>query len=545
MSRKRGGEAAGIKMQVSKEAFDAGIDSDQEDNGEGKSPEPAADQAFQVPTVKKKAKRPWAANTSSEEGGVKNPFAGAKFGAPSGLSFSAGAFGASSATKPPAGSSTGSLFSDPRATTTTTSTSAAVPEKPEVESSLFASAPAAAPAPRSTVTKPAVSNGGVKDEESHLRTMAALNTSFVQWADGKVREKPDASLLSGVRMYIDYARKIDVADGALPQSSEGKADQTKAAPTPSSLFSSAPAVPSNSGASSLFASTATSSTAPASTGSLFSATSAPASSGSLFSASASSVAPASSGSLFSATAPASTGSLFSGTPAVTGSLFSTGAPVPSGNSLFSGSATTAGSLFSAAPSSSGSLFSGAPSTTGSLFGGAQSSTGSLFSVGNGSSKPAGGGNDDDEEGDGDDGDEPEEDPLGPTKQAQKTVNEDEEVLYEVDPCKIMVFKEQQWSNRGGKGRAVVSKDKKTNKHRVVLRAGTTGTLYFNAPLNSSMLPSLKVVKKSVTLMTVSYSQTGGELKPDNDGKPLMYRFMVSSEDEANRLKAALEKAMKD
>jgi hypothetical protein len=180
------------------------------------------------------------------------------------------------------------------------------------------------------------------------------------------------------------------------------------------------------------------------------------------------------------------------------------------------------------------------SSTQSLFGNIGGSTGSLFPA---PIKPAN--REEDDGGDGDDG-EADDVPDEPSKQAAKAVNEDEEILYEADPAKIMMFngEEKQWNSKGGKGRLVVSRDKKTGKYRVVLRAGTTGNLYFNAPLNSSMKGSLNQQKKSVSLTTVSYkTDEQGKLVADNNGKPVVYRIMVQTEDEAGKLLNALEKAM--
>ena len=139
--------------------------------------------------------------------------------------------------------------------------------------------------------------------------------------------------------------------------------------------------------------------------------------------------------------------------------------------------------------------------------------------------------------------EEEADSLGPSKPALKYTSEDEEVLFEADPSKIMVFKDKVWGNRGGKGRTVVSRDKKTGKSHIVLRAGTTGNLYFNAPLNSTMRKSLTRVKKSVSLVTISYSMVDGKLTPDNDNKLSIYQIRVKTEAEADKLYQALEKAM--
>ena len=167
------------------------------------------------------------------------------------------------------------------------------------------------------------------------------------------------------------------------------------------------------------------------------------------------------------------------------------------------------------------------------FGGGQSSA--LFPA-------AGGQSADHEDGGEDDGEGGEDEPQEPSKQAQKHVNEDEETLFEVDPCKVLVLKDKVWSNRGGKGRLVVSRDKKTGKARAVLRAGTTGNLYFNAPLNKSMLGMLKKDKTKVMLVTQSFAPNEkGEMVLDDN--PLLYALKVGTDAQAESLRSALEKAM--
>jgi hypothetical protein len=91
---------------------------------------------------------------------------------------------------------------------------------------------------------------------------------------------------------------------------------------------------------------------------------------------------------------------------------------------------------------------------------------------------------------------------------------------------------------------VLLRDKQTGKTRVVLHGDTTGKVMLNAPLNASMLPTLKLDKKAVSVMTVSFSaNAAGALEPDNGGKPGMYRLVVQSEDVARKLHEALTKAM--
>lgn len=140
-------------------------------------------------------------------------------------------------------------------------------------------------------------------------------------------------------------------------------------------------------------------------------------------------------------------------------------------------------------------------------------------------------------------------PQEPSQLAEKAKKDGETELYETEESKIQILKaneqgEQQWEIKG-KGRLVVLHDTTTGKKSIVQRSATTGKVFFNAPLHSSMLPTVKRVKKAVTIMTKSYltDPTSGEIQAENDDKIANYRIVVSSEDESSKLEQVLRKAM--
>jgi hypothetical protein len=346
----------------------------------------------------------------------------------------------------------------------------------------------------SSSAAPSSSQSGSMDE-GKLRAMVALNTSFLNWLESKVKASPETSLVSGVRMYLEHVGSVLGPDGAQEHASgsSGSSMDVEKAKAPSSIGNAAELGKGNGSKPSgtapkpsfIFGSSSGVSTAPSLFGSGNGASAAP----SLFGGPAS--APPSGASLFSA--PSGASSLFGGS---------------------SGSAPT--SLFT-------------PNFSGGLFGNTGAASGSAKNE------------DDGEDGGDDDGDA---EPAEPTIQAQKSKDEEEDVLFELEPCKIMVLKDKEWLSRGGKGRLVLTKHRQSGKCRAVLRAGTTGNLYFNAPINNSMLSSLSRQKNSVRLITTSFTVEEGQVKADNDGKPTLYAVKTLTEDDAERLRAALESAMK-
>jgi hypothetical protein len=226
-------------------------------------------------------------------------------------------------------------------------------------------------------------------------------------------------------------------------------------------------------------------------------------------------------------------------------------PLPSSTTNITTTSNPTPSIFSAPPPTS--IFGAAPTSL--LFGntaGANSNSG-LFGNFPGSSiftgKPSAANmmmapHDDGEDG-GEDGgpDEPEE----PTVAVVKAKNEEEEEIVQVDPGRVTTYRTEskEWIGKG-KGRLQVLRDKKTLKYRVVVNADTTGKVMFNAPLNSSIRPSLKRAdKKSITLILQSFSPSPDnpmELVADNEGKPALYCITVKDEKTCDTVFAALEKA---
>ncbi|KAH9260406.1 hypothetical protein BASA81_001576 [Batrachochytrium salamandrivorans] len=379
------------------------------------------------------------------------------------------------------------------------------------------SAPALKPMAAAAAVQIPASSSSSSSSSSRYRDVAELNKSFLQWFKAKMLEDESAEMSSGVSKYIEYCLQFE--NGGSIESITNNGNTTLFSAVKPAAFTNLPAnvyaisepapktlfdgnLPVTGG---LF-----DNPTPATNGGLF-GNNAPATGG-LFGNSA----PATGG-LFGNSAPA-TGGLFGDSAPATGGLFGNNAPAPGG--LFSNNAPAPGSLFSSNTGFSSTLFAGTPT----------------LPAATPSAEPEDGG----EEG-GDDALEEDE----PAVEVIKSSSETEDTLFEAEGAKMSMLAEKEFKPKG-EGRIVFLRDKANKaKCQLIVRSPTTGKIFFNAPVNSSMKSSIKLKGRSVLMMTLSFGLNveTNALEAENGGKPGYYRMLLKSEDEAQRLNAALLAAL--